>query len=266
MTVLFCVRPEHNAEKPDSTLLFRDLERYLNGMPKMDKKSLSFANFGYVALNAVTNTAPSKSKPPNSDAMVSCVNTETGVVESIEDSSLHDTPQDSGFLMQTIKIGNSECLVMFDRGSNVNLINGSLAEDEGLFVLTQTPTKLKLAGGGQMSTEYGKYLLTLGSEETGWHRMTCHGVPEVTVKFPRYDLSSINLEVCQTEELGLTDSALPPFVGGSSVDLLIGIQDVSLDPVLIWVLPCGLGIYRSPFTDIHGSNICFEVLTKHLQR
>ncbi len=35
-------------------------------------------------------------------------------------------------LMQTIKIGSSEALVFFDRGANIHIIDGLLAEKEGL--------------------------------------------------------------------------------------------------------------------------------------
>ena len=39
--------------------------------------------------------------------------------------------------------------------------------------------------------------------------------------------------------------------------LLIGIKKIKLDPVLIKVLDSGVGVYRSPFTDIVGSLILF---------
>ena len=107
-----------------------------------------------------------------------------------------------------------------------------------------------------MSTEYGKYLLTLGSEETGWHRLTCHGITQVTVDFPKYDLSHINQEIENLDDPKIPSGPLPPSFGGSQVRLLIGIQNVELDPILLGILPSGLGIYQSPFTDIHGSNIC----------
>jgi len=50
---------------------------------------------------------------------------------------------------------------------------------------------------------------------------------------------------------------LPPVVGGSTVHLLLGNGDLALEPVLLRVLPSGVGVYRSVFTDIYGSNIIF---------
>ena len=39
--------------------------------------------------------------------------------------------------------------------------------------------------------------------------------------------------------------------------VLVGIQDVQLDPVLIAVLPSSIGIYRCPFVDMWGSQIAY---------
>ena len=41
------------------------------------------------------------------------------------------------------------------------------------------------------------------------------------------------------------------------MSLLIGLQDISLDPVLSDILPSGLGVYQCPFIDVWGSNIAF---------
>ena len=143
---------------------------------------------------------------------------------------------------------------MFDRGANINLINGELAESEGLYVLSQQPTRIQGIGAQAVSAEYGRYQLTLGSEKGDYHRLTCHGMPQVTVKFPKYSLQQINKEVAESFMVP-QGTPLPDFVGGTQVDLLIGNQDYSLDPVRIGVLPCGLSIFRSPFVDIFGSNI-----------
>ena len=102
MTVLYCVRPEHNDQKPESPNLFKDLKKYLKGMPKMDEKSLCFANFGYVSLNSMSINASSKSRKPCDDAKVPRVNPETGEIESVEDPSHHDRPNDSCFLMVSL--------------------------------------------------------------------------------------------------------------------------------------------------------------------
>ena len=43
------------------------------------------------------------------------------------------------------------------------------------------------------------------------------------------------------------DVLLPERVGGSKVQLLLGIKNTNLDPVLVKILPSGVAIYRSSF-------------------
>ena len=50
---------------------------------------------------------------------------------------------------------------------------------------------------------------------------------------------------------------LPRTVEGSEVYLMLGIKKTILDPVLLRVLPFGVGVYLIPFTDIYGSRIIF---------
>ena len=53
------------------------------------------------------------------------------------------------------------------------------------------------------------------------------------------------------------DASLPEYTGGGQVGLLVGLQDISLDPVLIGILPFGLGVYQCPFVDVWGSSLAF---------
>ena len=46
-------------------------------------------------------------------------------------------------------------------------------------------------------------------------------------------------------------------MGGSPVQILIGIKSTRLSPKLIHSLPSGLGIYKSVFYDVNQSNNCF---------
>ena len=92
-------------------------------MPKVDENSLCFTNS--VTLSSSAGKSTSKSRVPDVTAKVPRINSKTGIVESAEDPNLDERHHDSCFLMQTLRIGNSDCLVMFDRGSNINLINGT---------------------------------------------------------------------------------------------------------------------------------------------
>ena len=49
---------------------------------------------------------------------------------------LPESREDSFYMMQTIKIGSCEATIFFDPGANVNLINGALAQQAGLAVIS----------------------------------------------------------------------------------------------------------------------------------
>ena len=53
------------------------------------------------------------------------------------------------------------------------------------------------------------------------------------------------------------DTPLPAYAGGGPLDLLIGIQDIQLDPVLVATLPSEIGVYKCPFIDVWGSNLAY---------
>ena len=50
---------------------------------------------------------------------------------------------------------------------------------------------------------------------------------------------------------------LPKTVGGTKGHLLLGIKNTRLQPALLKVLPSGVGVYLSPFTNVWGSRIMF---------
>ena len=50
---------------------------------------------------------------------------------------------------------------------------------------------------------------------------------------------------------------LPETLRGTKVHLLLGIKNTRIQPVLIRVLPSGVGVYLSPFKDVWGSRIIF---------
>ena len=46
-------------------------------------------------------------------------------------------------------------------------------------------------------------------------------------------------------------------MGGTKVHLLLGVKNTRIQPILIRVLPSGVGVYLSPFKDMWGSRIIF---------
>ena len=267
LNLLYCVKQEHDSKKPPAQLLAKELRKYLKGMPKMGDDLIVYANFGFMSLNlsscgctvdACTHHLNTLTGTPNPDSDPPVIDTHTGERDYSGEHLMDAEPEnDAFFLMQNIRIGDSDCLVLFDRGSNVNLISGPLAEQEDLQIISDKPSTIKIVGGEGISTQYGVYKLVLGSRETGYHTLVCHGMPQVTTEFNRYPLHEINEELRSTTTLIDPCDPLPPAAGGGPVKLLIGIKNVDLDPKFLTKLESGIGVYKSPFMDRYGSTICY---------
>jgi hypothetical protein len=186
------------------------------------------------------------------------VNTQTGSKKVLQSSSIltqhTNTPI---YITQWIQIGSSKCLCFFDTGANIHMIDGKMAEKEGLKVISQVPTILKVVGGSDLVTDYGKYKLNLGpTPDQKFQELTCHGMSHIAGPFPRFNLKEVNSEV-RSHQTVSAEEKLPKYVAGSVVHLLIGIGESAAQPIHIATLPSGISVYRSPFTDIFGSNICY---------
>ena len=74
--------------------------------------------------------------------------------------------------MQTIRIGSTDTLVFFYRGSNTHIIKSSVAVEENLQCISANPTELSVVGGSKVRTGYGTYWFNLGSTESGEYIMS----------------------------------------------------------------------------------------------
>ena len=173
-------------------------------------------------------------------------------------SLVSEISENSIYILQNIKLGNSECLVFFDTGANSHLIDGNLASKEGLQLISCERTKLGLIAGGQVESVFGKFRFNLGpGEDENYHKITAVGMKDITTEFGKYDLEEINQELFNNASSAEKNYILPKTVGGSKVHLLLGIRNTKIQPVLIKVLPSGVGVYLSPFKDVEGSRIIY---------
>ena len=109
------------------------------------------------------------------------------------------------------------------------MIREEVAETEGLEILSTQAGRIKVARGDFVYTGFGSYKITL----------KCQGIQEITESLAKHPLQEINQELRDTEMVG-EDTSLLLFTGGGKVRILVGLQDVSLDPVLIGTLTSGL--------------------------
>ena len=170
--------------------------------------------------------------------------------------SLSDPGERAFHVMQKLKLGEVECLVMYDNGANANMIHGSVAEIFDLQMVDRSTAVVTGVVDTKVST-YGMYKLSLGLTREGYsHEVVAQGAPHITARIPKYNLEEINQEIRASGLLPET-VGLPPNVGGTQVRLLIGIKDVRLQPKFLFKLSSGIAVYESPFTDVHGTNLCY---------
>ena len=128
-------------------------------------------------------------------------------------SLVSEISENSIYILQNIKLGNSECLVFFDTGANSHLIDGNLASKEGLQLISCERTKLGLIAGGQVESEFGRFRFNLGPGEEKYHEITAVGMKDVTAEFGKYKLKEINQEYLNNVSGAEKEYVLPKTVG-----------------------------------------------------
>ena len=94
--------------------------------------------------------------------------------------------------MQNLRVGDFNCLTFFDSGANTHLIDGRMARQEELQLISNKSIALGVIGGGSIKTEFGSFRFNLGPGEDGkYHELTAIGMESVTAGFGKYDLKEI---------------------------------------------------------------------------
>ena len=252
-SILFCRNKEHAQLRAPFPEMKKDLEKYIGklGTTVVDLSIKYSANYTYQAFSLSPGDVnvlgwvheDFKDNPAPS------INSETGkIIEVMTESIIPEVSEHSCYLMQTIRIGGSDVLVFFYRGANVDIIDGLLAEKEGLQKVSNTPNSMTVVGGDKVNSNHGTFRFNLGpGDNEEYHEIVCIGMNDVTT----------SREYREHAEPSEKDEILPEKVGGSKVQLLLGIKNTKLDPVLLKILPSGVAVYRSPFKDVFGSRLIY---------
>ena len=109
-------------------------------------------------------------------------------------------PESFIYLMQNLSVGDSYCLTFFNSGANTHLIDGHLARQEELQLISSKAIPLGVIGGGSIKTEYGSFRFNLGpGEDSKYHEITAVGMENVTSGFGEYSLEEVIRENRESE-------------------------------------------------------------------
>jgi hypothetical protein len=256
--ILMCGLRHHT--KPTIDELRRAVEAWI---PNLNLQSLgailqvNLTTLGIHKASVMAQPPPSRTNYPAILPSKVVYDTTTGEPRSItQHDTINKTSPDTAFYtMQTLRIKDQDALVLYDSGSNGHLINGHLAEKLKLNVVTCETVPVGGLGGKVTWSEYGKYSITFGPDMNGeCHELEMQGMSKITGELPKVDLQGI-WDDANTVLHG--ERQMPIEVGGTSVQILIGLKSTQLSPKLKFSLPNGLGIFESVFYDIYQSNICF---------
>ena len=256
--ILMCGRNGHG--KPQRAEYVRILESWIPNLNLAGLGTTLQVKFTELGVHNASTLKPypfSKTGQPTMVPSNIVYDTTTGQSRSItQKDTINKTSAETAFYaMQTLRIKNQEVLVFYDSGSNGHLVDGQMAENLDLDILTEENVPVGGIGGKVTWSEYGMYSLTLGPDVNGeCHELELQGMAKLTSELPEVNLKELWAEA-NTVLHG--KKSLPVKVGGSRVQILIGIKSIQMAPKLIYSLPSGLGIYESVFYDVYQSNICF---------
>ena len=202
-SIFFCRRKNHGDSRAPLNVLRAALEKYIG---KLDtsivdssiQTSVNFMQENYSIMEPDMGTESIHAMKEFPQAPV--IDSETGYKVMCEDEEIcTESAESSIYLMQNLRVGDSNCLTFFDSGANAHLIDGRMARQEDLQLVFSKSVALGIIGGGSIKTEYGSFRFNLGPGEDGkYHEITAIGMDSVTAGFGKYDLKEVIKELCNS--------------------------------------------------------------------
>ena len=163
---LFCTRTDPTHAKPEPKVLMDAAKEYLGNWAltvTLDKINVGRHNVSAYRAELTNEEGELFQVSPTVSGSVPAFDTRTGEEVSVPTTSIVPGPIDHPtYILQWIKLGSSELLVFFYRGASCNLIQGEIAEKEGLPVFSSSPGKLRVRGGLEIDTVHRVYKVCLG--------------------------------------------------------------------------------------------------------
>ena len=199
-SICFCKQKQYGDSRALLAELKKELEKYIGklGTTIVDSKIQVAANlmFQTTGTKEASEGFHESSHGPKFLPSAPTFNSETGLQVLCQEENVCSMISESSiYLMQNLRIGNSNYLTFFDSGANSHLIDGQLAEKESLHLISSNPTDLGVFGGGSIMTEHGNFRFNLGpGEDKNYHEITAVGMRNVTAGSGKYNLEEIGQE------------------------------------------------------------------------
>ena len=193
-SIFFCKNKFHSSSRAPLADLKIEQEKYIGklGTTVVDAKIRFSVNF--FRKNRRSRGRKNRANNPKTLDIAATFNSQTGDQVIVQPEAIDpEIMESSSYILQNIKVGQSECLVFFDSGVNIHLIDGKLAVKEGLQAASSEKTRLGLIAGGQVESDYGIFRFNLGSgDKEKYHKINAVGMNEITTEFHKYNLEKIN--------------------------------------------------------------------------
>lgn len=150
---------------------------------------------------------------------------------------------------------NSSLLLFYDSGCMEAAINDRAYSLLDTTCISKTPVVLNVAGGHSFQNPYGYEEIKLQKESGDLARITALRMVEITTEMPAWDLLEAWNEIqaeCVSDTGRRPPPTCPPRIGGGTVDIMLGVEYMSLFPELLAELPGGLRLYRSKLAGVDG--------------
>ena len=234
--ILLC--PDH---RTDEIKIGNSLE-YLNGYERSRPIQVNHININHVKSAEVIgeylyDVSTGEKKP---------VDNSVNIIDIDDQPGVHMT--------QILNIDNRDCLVMYDSGSSVNVVEEDFANLVDFNLVERSKKQISVAGGSILSGNTGFYSCVIGPlTDSKYARIKAVGLKRLTNPVPEFDLKT-NL----IDDNKIKYEKLPSKIGGMAVKLIIGVGSTDLFPEKIMEFHNGLVVFRSKFADKFGSTLIFS--------
>ena len=161
-SIFFCQRKDHGDSRAPPSELKSTLGKYIGKLGTgIADSNIQFAmNFMYQT--NVIMEGPEKSVESGHGMKIfppaPVIDSETGPRVLCEEEDIcSESSESSIYLMQNLRVVDSNCLTFFDSEANAHLIDGQLARQEELQLISSKSIALGVIGGGSIRMEYGSF-------------------------------------------------------------------------------------------------------------